>query len=121
MLKIVGDISLTDGYFDVGFGVGSKLADGFDPFSHLDRKGTDCWIGNFEGVASAVTDKTGMALQSFRVMPEYLKHIQHLDVYGLANNHAMQHGSDAYNETVKVLTALGAKVCLGGVFLTTKK
>lgn len=92
MLKIVGDISLTDGYFDVGFGVGSKLAGGFDPFKHQKREVTDCWIGNFEGVASAVTDKTGMASKCFRVNPESLKHLHHFDVYGLANNHAMQHG-----------------------------
>lgn len=117
MLKIVGDISLTDGYFDVGFGVGSMLADGFDPFAHLVREKSDCWIGNFEGVASAVTDKIGMASKSFRVEPERLKHLQHFDVYGLANNHAMQHGEDAYNETVRTLTSLGSKVCLGGAIL----
>lgn len=38
MLKIVGDISLTDGYFDVGFGVGSKLKVGFDPFQKSQKE-----------------------------------------------------------------------------------
>ena len=37
MLKLVGDIGLTDGYFDVGFGVGSKLKQGFDPFKFIQR------------------------------------------------------------------------------------
>ena len=112
MLKIAGDINLTDGYFDTGFGVGSKLAEGFDPFTHLDRKEGDFWIGNFEGAAAEVSNKKGTAAQQFRVEPDYLKHLHHFDVYGLSNNHAMQHGEDAYAQTVKALEEQGAK-CFG--------
>lgn len=112
MLKIVGDINLTDGYFDVGFGVGSKLKQGFDPFQHLDRKPEDCWIGNFEGVASETSEKTGNAALQFRVDPQYLSHLKHFDVYGIANNHAMQHGQIAYQRTFDFLTSQGCK-CFG--------
>ena len=114
MLKLVGDISLTDGYFDVGYGIGSKLKQGFDPFQHIQRNKEDIWIGNFEGVAADTTNKSGLASQWFRVNPECLKHIHHFDVYGLANNHAMKHGEAAYRETVETLRSFGSKVCVGG-------
>lgn len=112
MLRIVGDINLTDGYFDTGFGVGSKLSKGFDPFARLNRKDGDLWIGNFEGVAADVSNKKGTTAQQFRVKPEYLKHLRYFDVYGIANNHAMQHGWEAYSQTVKALETQGAK-CFG--------
>ena len=112
MLKIVGDINLTDGYFDVGFGVGSKLKQGFDPFLHLDRKPEDYWIGNFEGVASETSEKTGNAALQFRVEPHYLNHLKHFDLYGIANNHAMQHGAAAYQRTFDYLSSCGC-LCFG--------
>lgn len=112
MLKISGDISLTDGYFDVGFGVGSKLKQGFDPFQQLDRKPEDCWIGNFEGVASETSEKTGNEALQFRVDPQCLIHLDHFEVYGIANNHAMQHGAKAYQRTFDFLTFQGCK-CFG--------
>lgn len=109
MLKIVGDISLTDGYFDVGFGVGSKLKQGFNPFQHIQRNVEDCWIGNFEGVASETSEKTGNAAFQFRVEPQYLNHLKHFNLYGLANNHAMQHGAAAYQRTFDFLSSRGCK------------
>ncbi len=112
MLKIVGDINLTDGYFDVGFGVGSKLKQGFNPFQHIQRNVEDCWIGNFEGVASETSEKTGNAALQFRVDPQYLNHLKHFDLYGIANNHAMQHGAAAYQRTFDFLTSQGCK-CFG--------
>lgn len=112
MLKIVGDINLTDGYFDVGFGVGSKLKQGFDPFQHIQRNAEDCWIGNFEGVASESSEKSGNAAQQFRVNTEYLSHLNHLNLYGIANNHAMQHGAAAYQRTFDYLSSCGC-LCFG--------
>lgn len=112
MLKIVGDINLTDGYFDVGFGVGSKLKQGFNPFQYLDRKPEDCWVGNFEGVASETSERTGNAALQFRVEPHYLTHLKHFDIYGIANNHAMQHGAVAYQRTFDYLTSCGC-LCFG--------
>ena len=112
MLKIVGDICLTDGYFDVGFGIGSKLRWGFDPFGRLARNSEDCWIGNFEGVVSETSVLSGRVSKQFRVDPAALTHLQHFDYYGVANNHVMQHGVVAYNRTVEVLESLGAH-CFG--------
>lgn len=112
MLKLVGDTNLTDGYFDVGFGVGSKLEKGFDPFQHLNRKPEDCWIGNFEGVASESSEKTGTAALQFRINPQCLTHLKHLDVYGIANNHVMQHGAVAYQRTFDYLSSCGC-LCFG--------
>lgn len=112
MLRIVGDINLTDGYFDVGFGIGSKLKRGFDPFQHVQRNKEDCWIGNFEGVASETSERIGSAAMQFRVHPDSLAHIKHFDVYGVANNHAMQHGVKAYQRTFDFLTSQGC-ICFG--------
>ena len=33
-----------------------------------------------------------------------------MDVYGFANNHAMEHGGEAYKETVKSLESYGSQV-----------
>ena len=109
MLRIVGDISLTDGYFDVGFGIGTKLKEGLDPFKYIQRAEDDCWIGNFEGVASDNTNKEGTGAFQFRVSPSSLRHFRHFEFYGCANNHTMQHGEEAYNQTIESLEELGAK------------
>lgn len=45
MIKIVGDINLSDGFFDTGFGVGSSIKQGADPFKKLNRCDDDFWIG----------------------------------------------------------------------------
>lgn len=110
MLKIVGDISLTDGYFDVGIGVGSKLAHGLDPFHRINRNNGELWVGNFEGVAADITTMNGTAANQFRVSPNLLKNIKHMELYGFANNHAMQHGGEAYKQTEKTLLDQGSLV-----------
>lgn len=110
MLKFAGDINLTDWDFNFGFGIGSRIAKGFNPFSGMERKDSDLWVGNFEGVASDITDKKGMASEVFRVSPEALKSLSHFDVYGFANNHAMQHGAVAYKQTMETLEMCGSKV-----------
>lgn len=112
MLKIVGDINLTDGYFDVGFGVGSKLKEGFDPFQFIQRNANDCWIGNFEGVASEITVNSGDSALQFRVNPGCLSHLKHFNLYGIANNHVMQHGAESYQRTYDYLTSCGS-LCFG--------
>lgn len=113
MLRFVGDINLTDSYFDVGFGVGSKLKNcKFDPFENVIRKQEDCWIGNFEGVASETSERTGVAALQFRVDPQNIVHLKHFNIYGIANNHVMQHGGYAYQRTFEFLTSQGC-LCFG--------
>lgn len=109
MLRFAGDINLTDWDFNFGFGIGSRIAKGFNPFSKIERNETDIWIGNFEGVASDVTDRKGMASQVFRINPNVLQGLPHFNIYGFANNHAMQHGLEAYNQTVKTLAECGCQ------------
>ena len=35
MLHIVGDINFTDSDFNVGFGIGSRITQGFDPLKNI--------------------------------------------------------------------------------------
>ena len=110
MIVFTGDINLTDWIFNVGFGIGTNISKGLDPYQYLERKKDDLWIGNFEGVASKTSAYKGIYAKAFRVEPEVLKGLHHMDFYGFANNHAMEHGSEAYKETVKALEDYGSKV-----------
>ncbi|MBR8719425.1 hypothetical protein IX307_000593 [Bacteroides pyogenes] len=110
MIYFTGDVNLTDWIFNVGFGIGTNIAKGLDPFKYLERKEGDLWIGNFEGVASPVSANKGIYSKAFRVEPEALENLHHMDIYGFANNHAMEHGGEAYSETVKSLEGYGSKV-----------
>ena len=110
MIVFTGDINLTDWIFNVGFGIGTNIKKGLNPFKYLERKEGDVWIGNFEGVASNVSAYKGIYAKAFRVEPKALRNLNHLDYYVFANNHAMEHGSEAYNETVQALESYGSKV-----------
>lgn len=110
MIHFTGDINLTDWMFNVGFGIGTNIGKGLDPLKYLERKEGDLWVGNFEGVASPVSDNSGIYAKAFRVEPEVLNNVSHMDIYGLANNHAMEHGSEAYIETVKAIESYGSQV-----------
>lgn len=110
MLIFTGDINLTDWIFNVGFGIGTNIKKGLNPFRFLERKDGDIWIGNFEGVASDVSANKGIYARAFRVQPDVLRRLNHMDYYGLANNHAMEHGGEAYKETVNAIESYGSKV-----------
>ena len=110
MIHFTGDINLTDWMFNVGFGIGTRIGKGFDPLQYLERKEDDLWIGNFEGVASNVSANRDIYAKAFRVEPDALRKLHHLDIYGFANNHAMEHGPEAYRETIKALESYGSKV-----------
>ncbi len=98
MIKIVGDINLTDAYFDTGFGVGTSIKQGQDPYQKIKRNYNDFWIGNFEGVTADTSNKSGVYKKQFIISTSHLSHIEHMDLYGVANNHVMQHGGVAYQE-----------------------
>jgi hypothetical protein len=97
MIRIVGDINFTDGFFDTGFGIGSYIKQGKDPFVHLNRDDNDFWIGNCECVIADTSNKKGIYGKQFIISPKHAQHIQHLNLYNVANNHVMQHGVDAYS------------------------
>lgn len=109
MIKIVGDINFTDGFFDTGFGVGSRINSGNDPFQYLSRNTDDFWIGNFECVCSNISNKRGIYAKQFIINPSLLSSIVHLDIYGVANNHVMQHGGDAYQVLLQSIKDNGAQ------------
>lgn len=98
MIRIVGDINFADGYFDTGIGTGSLIRKGMNPFQYIDRQKDDFWIGNMECVCSEKSEKDGLAAKQFIISPKDLGHIPHLNLYGIANNHVMQHGESAYME-----------------------
>lgn len=103
MIRLVGDVSLTDGYFDLGFGIGSRIEKGFNPFVGI-PKNNDFWIGNFEGVASTDSINSGNSAKHFRVNPNCLNNVvPFFDLFGVANNHIMQHGDSAYAQTLSML------------------
>jgi len=105
MLHIVGDVNLTDHVFDVGFGVGSSLVKGRNPFEYIQKETTDVWIGNFEGVTSEVSDLNGFFRKCFNVKPDFLNATL-IDYWGVANNHVMEHGEKAYKETLENLSLI---------------
>lgn len=96
MLRFVGDICFTDNHFDVGFGVGTTIKKGLNPFQNITKGPDDCWIGNFECVSSNKTVHSNYRRDCFRIDPSFLNHCQLFDYFGIANNHVMEHGSDAY-------------------------
>lgn len=109
MIKFVGDINYTDAFLDTGIGIGSKIIhQKLDPFQYLNRSDEDIWIGNFECVCADHSSKKGVYNKQFRISPQYLKHIHHLDYYNVANNHSMQHGEEAFNEMLINIESFGA-------------
>lgn len=110
MIYFTGDINLTDWIFNVGFGIGTRIGNGFNPLQYLKRNEGDLWVGNFEGVASELSANKGIYKKAFRIEPSTLKGLHHMDMYGFANNHAMEHGAEAYKNTVKALESYGSKV-----------
>lgn len=109
MIRICGDVNLTDGYFDVGFGLGTMVKNGKNPLAAIE-KNNDYWVGNFEGVASSHSKLTGVASSQFRILPSDLGNVLNcFNAMGLANNHVMQHGDEAYLETAQSLEQLGIK------------
>ncbi len=108
MIKIVGDINFTDGFFDTGFGIGSSIKNGEDPFKHIERTSDDIWFGNMECVVSDISNKKGIYKKQFIVSPKNIEHIKHLDFYSVANNHVMQHGKQAFNRMLKSIEDSGS-------------
>ena len=107
MLKIVGDINFSDGFFDTGFGVGTSISSGKNPFFKLNRKAEDFWIGNFECVCSNTSCHSGIHSTQFRISPKSMDAVEHLNLYGVANNHVMQHGPEAFNQMINYLKIKG--------------
>lgn len=109
MLRIVGDCNFADGFFDMGFGTGTSIKNGANPFQYIkDNSHNDFWIGNFECVCSDSSGREGIDARQFIISTEACKHVSHLDLYGVANNHVMQHGAESYSHLVEFIENIGS-------------
>ncbi len=109
MLRILGDCNFADGFFDLGFGVGTLIKNGAEPFKYIrDKSSQDFWIGNFECVCSDISDKEGVEARQFIISQRDCNNVYHLDLYGVANNHVMQHGKEAYNMMIDYIKDSGS-------------
>lgn len=106
MLKFTGDVCLTDNHFDIGYGVGSYIAKGGNPFAFIQKNPQDIWVGNFECVTSVFSPLIDYHKDCFRIEPSLLLNCQLFDYFGIANNHVMEHGPDAYNQMCSSLLTI---------------
>lgn len=95
-LIFTGDINFSDSFFDLGFGVGSSIRNGANPFRNIERHPSDYWIGNCECVISNNSRFSNSASKQFRIDPDELESVPHMNCYAISNNHIMQHGIGAY-------------------------
>lgn len=109
-IAAVGDISLGDHLLCLGYGVRSLLKKKDKGFLFKHIRGifeeSDLVFGNLEGVLS---DKGLIAgdidTMVLRGSPEAVISLKSagFTVLNVANNHTMQHGPDAFNETVEII------------------
>ncbi|KPQ01352.1 CapA family protein [Marinobacter sp. HL-58] len=112
-ISAVGDISLGDHPVCVGHGMRKAIGThGVDLFSDVREywSNSDVVIGNLETVASDVGLIPGK-LSSFEMRgdPAALTTLKEagFNVLTVANNHALQHGKDAFDDTVANLKRIG--------------
>ena len=105
MLKFVGDICLSDNDFDKGYGVGSMIQRGLNPFHDIQKHKGEFWIGNMECVLSNISDRSKYNRDCFRAAPNVILKDNLIDCYSVANNHIMEHGISAFNETIKTVNS----------------
>ena len=114
-ISAVGDISFADFPFCPGFGIRSALSRGFSPFKNISEvfKGSDIVFGNLETVLSNnCLNPNSIRSWEMRGIPigaELLREAG-FNVINVANNHIMQHGLMAFNETVEKLNGQGVEV-----------
>jgi len=113
-LMAVGDIMMGDAPICIGHGVGSIIRKRgsrylFESVAPLLRQG-DIMFGNLEAVLSnkgaAETSLKSLQLRAVPTSVEGLK-FAGFNVLSLANNHIMEHGMKALNETVELLSRNG--------------
>lgn len=112
-IAAVGDISLGDHPVCVGHGMRKTIGiHGVDLFSDVREywSGADIVTGNLETVASDVGLKSGkLASFEMRGEPGALATLKEagFNLLTVANNHALQHGKEAFDDTVTTLKKVG--------------
>ena len=117
-LAAVGDLMLGDSAVCVGYGFRSRYGDA-DPtrlFAGVKPlfEGAGLVFGNLETVLSlSGLDPSSLSSAQMRGSPSFARALRHagFDVVSVANNHANQHGADAYDETVALLREAGVTPC----------
>lgn len=117
-LHAVGDIAFGDHPLCTGFGTHSRLR-GRGPGFAFERAnaalaGADILFGNLECTLSHAGLKRGdLHSTQMRGQPGYLAGLAEAGfaVLNLANNHALQHGEDAFRDTVRMLGEAGIAAC----------
>jgi len=114
----VGDLQLGDSPTSVGFGFGSRyakadLAPAFENLRPALGEG-DIVFGNLEvPLASRSAATSTWASRQMRGAPRFAPALRSagFTVLNVANNHAVQHGPDAFKESVASLRAAGITPC----------
>lgn len=112
-ISVVGDISLGDHPVRVGHGMRYSLAKNGDSlFSDVREwlSSSDIALGNLETVASNKNlKKWYLPSYEMRGDPSKLEVLKNagFNLLGVANNHAMQHGKEAFIDTLKNLSEYG--------------
>lgn len=117
-LAAVGDLMLGDTAAAPGFGFASRLAerplkDVFQDAAFLLRD-SEIVFGNLEVVLSSLGyEPRRLGSRHMRGHPRFARELRDLGftVLNLANNHANQHGVDAFNDTRRLLEEAGIAVC----------
>jgi len=105
----VGDIMMGEQPLCHGFGVKSKISKKGADYLFEDIRGIlqsgDIIFGNLEATASDITNKKGIYADYFRAGHESIHSLKDagFNSLGVANNHIMEHGLDAFESTVKLL------------------
>jgi poly-gamma-glutamate synthesis protein (capsule biosynthesis protein) len=103
-----GDICPGDHYFTLGHGTGTHLAIGHNPFAEIAAvlRAADVCIANLEGPIADVSARSSEPEAfAFRGPPRAaaLMHAAGIDLLHLANNHILQHGIEAFEQTRALL------------------
>lgn len=117
-VSVVGDISLGDFPFCIGYGVGSKIETSGSEFIFENIKErfkeSDIVFGNLETIISSNgLKKNDLSSVEMRGDPKSVKGLidSHFSILNVANNHSLQHGEKAFQETVDTLQLNGIQVC----------
>lgn len=117
-IALVGDICFGDHYFCCGFGVNS-VVDKYGSsylFEHVGEELAkhDIVFGNLETVLSTFNSKNyKLSSLQMRGHPKAVEGLKKagFSILAIANNHIMQHGREAVNETMEVLKKNGIGFC----------
>lgn len=118
-LLFAGDVLLADNAFDTSFGISRRLS-GKDRINYRneivpsnDIISRDYCLANLEFCISSNSPfSTKSKSLQHRVSPDLIGSIEELpvDIFSVANNHIMQHGIIAFNDTIKYLRENNKKI-----------